>query len=63
MERGGVGKRREEGRGPSMLLLHRGGALHLQAHDQQVWTFIAIQKEKGRKEEKKEVVFCEKKKG
>ena len=58
-----MGKRREEGGGPSMLLLHQGGALHLQAHDQQVWPFIAIQKENGRKEERKEEVFLKKKRG
>ena len=56
-----MGKRREEGGGPSTLLLHQGGALHLQAHDQQVWPFIAIQKEKGREEEEKEEVFHKKK--
>ena len=52
-----MGKRREEGGGPSTLLLHQGGALHLHAHDQQVWPFIAIQNKKGRKGAKKEEVF------
>ena len=45
------------------MLLRLGGALHLQAHDQQVWPFIAIQKEKGREEEEKEEVFLKKRKG
>ena len=44
---------REEGGGPSTLLLRLGGALHLQAHDQQVWLFTAIREEKGREEEEK----------
>ena len=54
-------ERREEGGGPSTLLLRLGGALHLQAHDQQAWPFIAIQKEEGREEEEKEEVFRKKK--
>ena len=54
---------REEGRGPSTLLLHLDGTLHLQAHYQQVWPFIAIQKERGREEEEREEVFFIRKKG
>ena len=60
---GKKGEMREEGGGPSMLLLRLGGALHLEAHDQQVWSFIAIREEKGREEEECEEVFYKERRG